>query len=43
VAVTIADTFTLWRKRLRYPEKSEPLNRTAFQPPPPTTGQLRLF
>ncbi len=43
IADLIADTFSLWRKRLRYPEQSEPLNRTAFQPPSPSTGQLRLF
>jgi DNA repair photolyase len=43
IADLIADTFALWRKRLRYPERSEPLNRSAFRPPSPTTGQLRLF
>jgi DNA repair photolyase len=43
LAELIADTFTLWRKRLRYPETLEPLNRAAFRPPVPTTGQLRLF
>jgi DNA repair photolyase len=43
IADLIADTFALWRKRLRYPEKSDPLNRNAFRPPSPTTGQLRLF
>jgi DNA repair photolyase len=43
IAELIADTFALWKKRLRYPEKSEPLNRDAFMPPSPTTGQLRLF
>ena len=43
IADLIADTFALWRKRLRYPEKSEPLSRSAFRPPSPTTGQLRLF
>ena len=43
IADLIADTFALWRKRLRYPEKSQPLNRDAFRPPSPTTGQLRLF
>jgi DNA repair photolyase len=43
LADLIADTFSLWRKRLRYPEKSEPLNRDAFTSPSPTTGQLRLF
>jgi DNA repair photolyase len=43
IAELIGDTFTLWRKRLRYPEKSEPLNREAFTPPSTTSGQLRLF
>lgn len=43
IAELIADTFSLWRKRLRYPEKSEPLNRDAFRPPAPVSGQLRLF
>jgi DNA repair photolyase len=43
IADLIADTFALWRKRLRYPEKSEPLNREAFQPPTPVSGQLRMF
>jgi DNA repair photolyase len=43
LADLIADTFTLWRKRLRYPEKSQPLNRAAFRPPSPTVGQLLLF
>ncbi len=43
IADLIANTFSLWRKRLHYPEKSEPLNRTAFRPPVPTARQLRLF
>jgi DNA repair photolyase len=43
IADLIADTFALWRKRLRYPDKSQPLNRDAFRPPSPTSGQLRLF
>ncbi len=43
IAELIADTFALWRKRLRYPEKSEPLNRDAFIPPTPRSGQLQLF
>lgn len=43
IAELIADTFALWRKRLRYPESSQPLNRAAFRPPTPTSGQLRLF
>lgn len=43
IADLIADTFSLWKKRLRYPEKSEPLNRDAFVPPSPASGQLRLF
>ncbi|MGD9635829.1 MAG: PA0069 family radical SAM protein [Pirellulales bacterium] len=42
IAELIADTFSLWRKRLGYREELEPLNREAFLPPP-TTGQLRLF
>jgi DNA repair photolyase len=43
VAQIIADSFRLWRTRLRFPEKSQPLNCDAFRPPRPTTGQLRLF
>jgi len=43
IAELIADTFSLWRKRLRYREELDPLNRGAFIPPSPTTGQLRLF
>jgi len=43
VADLIADAFSLWRKRLRYPEESRPLNRDAFHPPQPANGQLRLF
>jgi DNA repair photolyase len=43
IAELIADTFALWRKRLRYPEKSEPLNRDDFISPRSTVGQLQLF
>ena len=43
VADLIADTFKLWRTKLGFPEESKPLNREAFRPPQPTTGQLRLF
>lgn len=43
IAELIADTFSLWRRRLRYREELEPLNHEAFIPPSPTTGQLRLF
>jgi DNA repair photolyase len=43
VADLIADTFKLWRAKLGFPEESKPLNREAFRPPQPTTGQLRLF
>jgi DNA repair photolyase len=43
IAELIADTFSLWRKRLGYAEEHQPLNRDAFRPPTPSTGQLRLF
>jgi DNA repair photolyase len=43
IAELIGDTFSLWRKRLRYREHTEPLNREAFLPPRPSTGQLTLF
>jgi DNA repair photolyase len=43
IADLIADTFHLWRKRLRYPEFAEPLNHTAFRRPKDTAGQLQLF
>jgi DNA repair photolyase len=43
IAELIADTFSLWRKRLGYRDELDPLNREAFFPPAPTSGQLRLF
>ncbi len=43
VADLIADTFRLWSAKLGYTEESPPLNREAFRPPQPNTGQLRLF
>jgi DNA repair photolyase len=43
VADLIADSFRLWCHKLGFPEDSPPLNRDAFRPPLPTTGQMRLF
>jgi DNA repair photolyase len=43
IAELVADTFRLWRKRLRYPEKSEPLNREAFIAPRSAPNQRLLF
>jgi DNA repair photolyase len=43
IADLIEDTFRLWTKKVGYPDDSPPLNREAFRPPQPTTGQLRLF
>jgi DNA repair photolyase len=43
IAELIADTFSLWHKRLGYRDELAPLNRDAFFPPAPTSGQLRLF
>jgi DNA repair photolyase len=43
IADLIADTFQLWRRRLRYPEFADPLNHTAFRAPRPKVGQLQLF
>jgi DNA repair photolyase len=43
VAELIADTFGLWTKKLGFNEDRAPLNRDAFRPPKPTSGQLRLF
>jgi DNA repair photolyase len=43
IADLISDTFDLWTKKLGFREDREPLNRDAFIPPAPTTGQLRLF
>jgi DNA repair photolyase len=43
IAELIADTFTLWNKKLSYAEDREPLNTTAFRPPLVRGGQRRLF
>ena len=43
VADLIADTFRIWSAKLGFPDDSPPLNRDAFRPPQPTSGQLRLF
>jgi DNA repair photolyase len=43
IADVIADTFQLWSTKLGFPDESTPLNREAFRPPQPTSGQLRLF
>jgi DNA repair photolyase len=43
VADIIADTFRIWCMKLGYADEHPPLNREAFRPPEPTTGQRRLF
>jgi DNA repair photolyase len=43
VAELIADTFRIWCAKLGYVDAPPPLNCEAFQPPPTTTGQRRLF
>ena len=43
VAELIADTFHVWTTKLGFPDDHTPLNRDAFRPPQPTSGQLRLF
>jgi DNA repair photolyase len=42
-AELIANTFDMWTKKLGYNEKHGALNATAFAPPKPTSGQLKLF
>jgi DNA repair photolyase len=42
VADLIANTFRVWTTKLGFDDHPH-LNRGAFRPPPPTTGQLRLF
>jgi hypothetical protein len=43
MAELIANTFDLWAKKLGFNEHRWPLNAEDFQPPSPTSGQLRLF
>jgi DNA repair photolyase len=43
IAELIADTFALWTKKLGYRDEHGKLNADAFNPPAPTSGQLRLF
>ncbi|MEX2307554.1 MAG: PA0069 family radical SAM protein [Pirellulales bacterium] len=43
VAELIADTFRIWTTKLGFADDHPPLNRDAFRPPQPTSGQLRLF
>jgi DNA repair photolyase len=43
LAELIADTFRLWCTKLGYSDDRPPLNREAFQPPQPKSGQRRLF
>jgi len=43
VAELIADTFRIWTTKLGLADDHPPLNREAFRPPQPTSGQLRLF
>jgi DNA repair photolyase len=43
VAEIIADTFRIWCTKLGYADDPPPLNCDAFQPPRPTSGQLRLL
>lgn len=43
IAEMIADTFRIWCTKLGYADVRPPLNAEDFQPPAPTTGQLRFF
>jgi DNA repair photolyase len=43
IAELIADTFDLWTKKLGFADDHPMLNRGAFRPPKPVTGQLHLF
>jgi DNA repair photolyase len=43
VAEVIADTFRIWTAKLGYADDHPRLNRAAFRPLLPTTGQRRLF
>jgi DNA repair photolyase len=43
LAEIIASTYELWTKKLGLNDYHWPLNAEAFCPPPPTSGQLRLF
>jgi len=43
LAEQINQTFHVFAKRYQLDKKLEPLDSTAFVPPRPTTGQLRLF
>ena len=43
VAELIADAFRIWTNKLGFAEDRESLNREAFRPPKPESGQLRLF
>jgi DNA repair photolyase len=43
IAELIADTFRIWTTKLGFADDHPPLNREAFRPPQPASGQLRLF
>jgi DNA repair photolyase len=43
MAELIADTFSLWTKKLGYEDEHPELNAADFQPPQIKTGQMRLF
>jgi DNA repair photolyase len=43
IAELIADTFRIWTTKLEFADGHPTLNREAFRPPQPTSGQLRLF
>jgi DNA repair photolyase len=43
IAELIADTFSLWTKKLGFADEHPTLNHEAFRAPRPASGQLRLF
>lgn len=43
IAELIANTFRLWTRKLGYLDEHPKLNRNAFRPPIPNSGQMRMF
>jgi hypothetical protein len=43
IAELIASTFDLWTRKLGFNQEHGQLNAADFIPPPPSSGQLRLF
>jgi DNA repair photolyase len=43
IAEQIEQSFRVFRRKLGYPERMEPLNTSAFRSPRPKSGQLKLF